>query len=89
MADEMTGILHGDYETTYGELLYFIKSDYDPKEALVMAQAEEKKCKKNHKDISKKAQKLLALEKQGNQVSKAFAPLEQYPFMKICVRAFD
>lgn len=31
---ETTTILHGDYEDTYGEVKYFIKSDYDPKEFL-------------------------------------------------------
>ena len=28
---EMTKILHGDFVKTYGEIEYFIKSDYDPK----------------------------------------------------------
>ncbi|MFG6344664.1 MAG: DNA adenine methylase [Lachnospiraceae bacterium] len=30
MADEMINILHGDKEQEYGQLEYFIKSDYDP-----------------------------------------------------------
>ena len=37
-ADEMTKILYGDFKDIYGKLEFFIKSDYDPVEALQRAE---------------------------------------------------
>lgn len=42
MTQEMTKILHGDFKNTYGEIKYFIKSDYDPKESYDRALKDDK-----------------------------------------------
>lgn len=89
LSNEMTDILHGDREGEFGKLEYFIKSDYDPKEALQRAEAAVKlgdDCKESQLSWY---QKLLEREKNNKEISTLFAKLEIYPFCKVCVGGFD
>lgn len=86
LSNEMTDILHGDREE-FGKLEYFIKSDYDPKEALQRAE----KAIKSNSDESQISwyKELLAREEKNKEISTLFEKLEVYPFCKICVGGFD
>ena len=60
---KMTKIIHGDKSTEYGEIDYFIKSDYDPKETLAFAiamterySAEKEKLEKEGVTVNDKKQ---------------------------------
>lgn len=92
MALEMVDILNGSKEE-YGRLEYFIKSDYDPKEAVERAKRVIKRCNEdpNYTNSQLDWYKKLLIEnknKPGN-VSEAFNSLEEFPFTKICVGRFD
>lgn len=67
------------------KLDFFIKSDYDPKEAIKIARDSLEKGKKSQKDWFKK---LLELEEDNNEVSRSFEELEVYPYMKKKVGSF-
>ena len=89
LADEMVGILSGKYKTDYGNIDYFIKSDYDPEETLKIAREEIDKPY-----VSKEKQKwyknIINLEdNENNYMSNLFKDLETFPFCKICVGGFD
>lgn len=86
-ADEMTRILHGDLEEEYGALSYFIKSDYDPKEAFRIAK--EEKDNTNNGSLKKWYEQVINMEENGHQFTTIFDCLEQDPFKKICLGEFD
>ena len=88
LSNEMTDILHGDREAEFGKLHYFIKSDYDPIEALDRA----RDAISRESDESQIAwyKKLIKMEdEESNKVSNIFKKLETFPFCKICVGGFD
>lgn len=88
MANEMVDILAGDRESEFGEIPYFIKSDYDPKHTLEIAErdVDDSSIKKQRKEWYKN---LIEREKKNNEISKIFEKLEKAPFCKICVGGFD
>lgn len=88
LANEMIDILQGDKESEYGKLEYFIKSDYDPKEAY-----EKAKKGKDDTNISKKQRewclKVVSMEeKNKGAITNLFGALEEFPFCKVCVGSF-
>lgn len=89
-SEKMVQILDGTLESTYGKLDYFIKSDYDTKDAYKKAEEYLKKggsyLSKNLEDWYKE---MIELEKDNHKVTKVFDSLEVYPYMKICVGTFD
>lgn len=93
MAMELADILKGRKKKEYGSLEYFIKSDYDPKEALKRAKRVIKRCNEDPNYTNSQLDwynKLLAENaKNPKNISKAFATLEKFPFCKICVGRFD
>ena len=90
LANEMVQILDGTLESTYGKLDYFIKSDYDPKDAYAKA---EEYLKKGNSYLSAGLEdwykEIIELEKDNHKITRAFDSLEKYPFMKVCVGSFD
>lgn len=89
MANEMVDILAGEKKEEYGELEYFIKSDYDPQYILSVARRDV-----NDEAIAKDRrnwyQNLIEREENNDhEISKTFEKLETYPFCKICVGGFD
>lgn len=88
MANEMVKILAGEETEKYGDIRYFIKSDYDPKYILEVAKRDidDKSIKQQRRDWYKN---ILEREKKNHEVSNIFAKLEEYPFCKICVGGFD
>lgn len=89
LSNEMTDILHGDREEEFGKLEYFIKSDYDPKEALQRAEAAVKLGDESEESQLPWYKRLLEREKNNKEISTLFDKLEVYPFCKICVGGFD
>lgn len=90
LADEMVQILDGTLESTYGKLDYFIKSDYDPKDAYKRAEEYIKSGGKYlSADLTKWFNEIIELEKDNHKITRAFDSLEKYPFMKVCVGSFD
>lgn len=86
-ANEMTKILHGDYEDEYGALEYFIKSDYDPIEAYKLAKDNVNKT--DNKDQKEWYEKTIHMEENSKELSTLFSCLEQEPFKKIYIGEFD
>ena len=102
MANEMVDILAGDRESEFGEIPYFIKSDYDPKHTLEIAKrdVDDSSIKPQRKEWY---QKILYMEAGDNEynkdvgkrkwypkmISTIFDKLEKFPFCKICVGGFD
>lgn len=94
MADEMVKILAGSKKEEYGEIAYFIKSDYDPKYALKNAEERLEQIKKGtyktSDDQVKWFNEIRKIEEETpGAVSGVFASLEKEPFCKICVGGFD
>lgn len=84
LANEMVDVLSNKMISTYGELFYFIKSDYDPKETVARAEANiDSETDNNllewYRDVINNKDSL----------KKTFEDLEQHPYMKICVGSFD
>lgn len=89
--DEMTKILaceNSEIEKSYGTIEFFIKSDYDPKETIKKAEKEIDNVRgKKGKDALYKFYENTI--KRKKELYNAFAKLEKYPFVKICVGSFD
>lgn len=86
-AKEAVEIFSGQKEKDYGSIEYFLKSDYSLEDAVLMIKDLQKKGK-----ASKEQLQILALDnKNPNDVSKAFAPLEDESkgFLKISLGGFD
>lgn len=86
-AKEAVEIFSGQKEKDYGSIEYFLKSDYSLEDAVLMIKDLQKKGK-----ASKEQLQILALDnKNPNDVSKAFAPLEDEGkgFLKISLGGFD
>lgn len=83
-ANDMVDILSNKDKSTYGELFYFIKSDYDPKETVARAEANiesetDPNLLKWYNEVINNKDKLCRL----------FADLEKDSYMKICIGSFD
>lgn len=94
MAMDMVEILNGSKEKEYGKLEYFIKSDYDPKEALERAKKVMEKFDEDKDDYGNSQlnwyRELIEIDISDPEcVSEAFDSLEEFPFTKICVGRFD
>lgn len=88
MANEMVDILAGERVDDYGEIKYFIKSDYDPKRTV--EEAERNRDKESvSPNIRKWYKELLDKNKNNNMVTNVFKKLEENGFMKIAVGGFD
>ncbi len=87
MSEEMTDILCGNRAEVYGDIDFFVKSDYSLKETLKKAEIDIKSDKCSQKEwlttlinINKKTPKA---------VSGSFDALEKYPYCRIPLGTFD
>lgn len=87
LAEEMVDILAGEKAGEYGEIPYFIKSDYSLKQTLENAKIELKKEKCSQKEWLTKLVKIDV--ETPEKVSSAFDKLERYPFCRIPLGSFD
>jgi len=84
----MVEILSGKEEAKYGEIEYFIKSDYGSQETLKIARMELNKGGLD-KPIKDWYEKVVEKENENKYMSNLFKDLEAPPFCKICVGGFD
>lgn len=98
-ANDMVKLLAGEQVNEIGELPYFIKSDYDPKDILEKAReyakAKENKDQEVLGEISSEVRKwydeILYAEENGHQVTNVYKDIEDESkgFCKVCVGEFD
>lgn len=87
MSEEMTDILSGKHVKEYGEIEFFVKSDYSLKQTLSNALAELQREKPRQK---KWLETLVSIDKNTPEhVSKSFDDLEKYPYCRIPLGTFD
>lgn len=92
LTKEMTEILANQHTKTYGELKYFIKSDYDIKETIQIAERELEINKKHPNYLSKKMlNHYTDLKNNRAKYENIFDPIEDASkgYTKICVGTFD
>ena len=92
LTKEMTAILANQHTDIYGELKYFIKSDYDIKETIQIAERELEINKKHPNYLSKKMlNHYTDLKNNRAKYENIFDPIEDASkgYTKICVGTFD
>ena len=98
-ANDMVKLLAGEQVNEIGELPYFIKSDYDPKDILEKAREYEKAKENNDKEVlseissevGKWYDEIIRAEENGHQVTNVYKDIEDESkgFCKVCVGEFD
>ena len=87
MSEEMTDILSGKHKDVYGDIEYFMKSDYSLKQTLSNALIE---LKREHPRQKTWLETLVEINKNTPEhVSKSFDDLEKYPYCRIPLGTFD
>lgn len=86
MAREMIDILHGDYKDIYGEIEYFIKSDYSPKYTSEQFRQQLQEAEKKLAEEEKKGKKKEKITSYKNYIARM---KKQLAFSEACLHDFD
>lgn len=86
MAREMIDILHWDYKDIYGEIEYFIKSDYSPKYTSEQFSQQLQEAEKKLTEEGKKGKKKEKITSYKNYIARM---KKQLAFSEACLHDFD